>query len=228
MVWMSSGQNAPKAARKISLFSVVPRVRKSSGISAADGIGRRNSTGIRNGPEGELARSEDDPDRNRERRSRCRDREPSPSRSGRTRSRRPGCASSTRAPGTWSSSPGGPARRSGPTSRRTAKAPGTRRSTRRRGRSASSVRRRGSASLELPRPSVSSLRPQQTRGSPNTFPGAMYANRAVVRIENRPRRDRAVKLNFRLATPSYETRATPRSHARAMRRAPCWSHVRGR
>src|SRR5215216_2866910 len=48
IVCTSSGQNAPKVARKTSLFSVVPRVRKSSGISAADGIGRRNSIGTRN------------------------------------------------------------------------------------------------------------------------------------------------------------------------------------
>src|SRR4051794_3378029 len=48
MVWTSSGQKAPKLARKTSLCSVVPRVRKSTGMSAADGIGRRNSTGMRN------------------------------------------------------------------------------------------------------------------------------------------------------------------------------------
>src|SRR4051794_264071 len=48
MVWTSSGQKAPKLARKTSLCSVVPRVRKSTGISAADGMGRRNSTGMRN------------------------------------------------------------------------------------------------------------------------------------------------------------------------------------
>src|SRR5215203_2547343 len=48
IVWISSGQNAPNAARKTSLFSVVPSVRNSTGISAADGIGRRNSIGTRN------------------------------------------------------------------------------------------------------------------------------------------------------------------------------------
>ena len=48
IVWISSGQNAPKAARKISLLMFVPSVRKSSGINAADGIGRRNSIGTLN------------------------------------------------------------------------------------------------------------------------------------------------------------------------------------
>src|SRR4051794_5323505 len=48
IVWTSSGQNAPKAARKTSLLTFVPIVRKSTGISAADGIGRRNSIGTRN------------------------------------------------------------------------------------------------------------------------------------------------------------------------------------
>src|SRR5438034_2041034 len=48
IVWISSGQNAPNVARNTSLFRFVPSVRKSSGISAADGIGRMNSTGTRN------------------------------------------------------------------------------------------------------------------------------------------------------------------------------------
>ena len=48
IVWTSSGQKAPNAARKTSLFRFVPSVRKSSGISAAEGIGRRNSIGTRN------------------------------------------------------------------------------------------------------------------------------------------------------------------------------------
>ncbi len=47
IVWTRRGQNAPKAARKISLLRFVPSVRKRSGISAADGIGRRNSIGTR-------------------------------------------------------------------------------------------------------------------------------------------------------------------------------------
>ena len=47
IVCTRSGQNAPNEARKISLFRLVPSVRKSSGISAADGIGRRNSIGTR-------------------------------------------------------------------------------------------------------------------------------------------------------------------------------------
>jgi hypothetical protein len=47
IVCTSRGQNAPNDARKISLRSFVPSVRKSSGISAADGIGRRNSIGTR-------------------------------------------------------------------------------------------------------------------------------------------------------------------------------------
>src|SRR4051794_7440160 len=47
IVWTSSGQKAPKAARKSSLRRFVPMVRKSTGINAADGIGRRNSTGTR-------------------------------------------------------------------------------------------------------------------------------------------------------------------------------------
>jgi len=45
IVCTSSGQKAPNAARKISLRSVVPSVRKRRGISAAEGIGRRNSIG---------------------------------------------------------------------------------------------------------------------------------------------------------------------------------------
>src|SRR3954464_16025597 len=48
IVWTSSGQNAPNAARKTSLLRFVPIVKKSTGISAADGIGRRNSIGTRN------------------------------------------------------------------------------------------------------------------------------------------------------------------------------------
>ena len=48
IVCTRSGQNAPKAARKSSLFSDVPKVRKSSGITTTDGIGRRNSIGTRN------------------------------------------------------------------------------------------------------------------------------------------------------------------------------------
>ena len=48
IVCTSSGQNAPNAARKTSLFTFVPSVSTSSGISAADGIGRRNSIGTRN------------------------------------------------------------------------------------------------------------------------------------------------------------------------------------
>src|SRR5262249_41752311 len=48
IVWISSGQNAPNVARKTSLLRLVPSVRKSRGISAADGIGRMNSTGTRN------------------------------------------------------------------------------------------------------------------------------------------------------------------------------------
>src|SRR4051794_3812867 len=47
IVWTSSGQKAPKAARKSSLRRFVPMVRKSTGINAADGIGRRNSIGTR-------------------------------------------------------------------------------------------------------------------------------------------------------------------------------------
>ena len=42
------GQKAPNVARKISLEKFVPSVRKRSGISAADGIGRKNSIGTRN------------------------------------------------------------------------------------------------------------------------------------------------------------------------------------
>jgi hypothetical protein len=48
IVWTRSGQNAPNAARKTSLFKLIPRVRKRTGMSAADGIGRRNSIGTRN------------------------------------------------------------------------------------------------------------------------------------------------------------------------------------
>src|SRR3954471_24755714 len=48
IVCTSSGQNAPNAARKTSLFRFVPIVRKSTGINAADGIGRRNSIGMWN------------------------------------------------------------------------------------------------------------------------------------------------------------------------------------
>ena len=48
MVCTRIGQNAPNVARNTSLRRVVPSVRKSSGMSAADGIGRRNSTGTRN------------------------------------------------------------------------------------------------------------------------------------------------------------------------------------
>ena len=47
IVCTSRGQKAPKVARKTSLFSVVPRVRKRIGIRAAEGIGRRNSIGTR-------------------------------------------------------------------------------------------------------------------------------------------------------------------------------------
>ncbi len=48
IVCTRSGQNAPKATRNSSLFSEVPKVRKSNGITTADGIGRRNSIGTRN------------------------------------------------------------------------------------------------------------------------------------------------------------------------------------
>src|SRR6266511_53724 len=48
IVWTRSGQNAPKVARKTSLLRFVPSVRKSTGMSAAEGIGRRNSMGTRN------------------------------------------------------------------------------------------------------------------------------------------------------------------------------------
>ena len=60
------GQKAPNAARKTSLLMFVPSVRKSSGISAAEGIGRRNSTGHPERARGEVAEPEEDPERNRE------------------------------------------------------------------------------------------------------------------------------------------------------------------
>ena len=47
IVWTRIGQKAPKVARKTSLLKFVPSVRNSNGMSAADGIGRRNSIGTR-------------------------------------------------------------------------------------------------------------------------------------------------------------------------------------
>src|SRR5918992_1342509 len=48
IVCTRSGQNAPNEARKSSLRRFAPMVRKSSGMSTADGIGRMNSMGTRN------------------------------------------------------------------------------------------------------------------------------------------------------------------------------------
>ena len=239
IVWTSSGQNAPNAARKTSLSRVVPSVRKSSGISAADGIGRRNSIGTRNARPAKSLETEPDPDRHREHGSRCRARAPIRGRCAGKRSRTLRSGRAIPARRRLRSSSADPVLARDPTGRRAPRGEGrTRPSLRPRARSrcaatSSRVEQCEGSRPSPPGPSSSEARASACAAAP------VYARRTCAAVAGRARSSsvgfchagstvRSGASSCQDAVPSSGMRADPRITGDLRSRSPPVSRTRAR